>query len=276
MSSNVNIDQALGHLQIDSTTVDRQGPVPFEKFLEIMVSRPSAVLRNVFQFFHDMIMAYVGPGVDEYSDDPESINYVDYDFTRLFVEGADHPFFADRLFANRLMKQVDSLRQGAQQNKIYIFDGPHGGGKSTFLNNLLTKFEEYANTQAGCRFETIWRINLGELGAPAATDETISILEKLLKLQQESQQEQYDRIKARVLQPGQDQYLEVPCPSHDNPLLMIPKQQRRDPFLTNCSPTTPLNMRCLRTRSMTGCSGISPVPSAVPCMKPCCSVCTIR
>ena len=44
--------------------------------------------------------------------------------TPLFVEDTDNPFFADRIFANRLMNMIDGFRGGAQQNKIYIFDGP--------------------------------------------------------------------------------------------------------------------------------------------------------
>ena len=227
MPQNPNIDQALEHLHRNDAAVDRQGPIPFESFLEIALRQPALVLRNVFQFFHDMVTAHVGPGLDEYSGDPESIKFVSYDFSRLFVEGSDHPFFADRLFANRLMKQVGSMRQGAQQNKIYIFDGPHGSGKSTFLNNLLTKFEAYANTEEGRRYETVWRIDLNQVSRPTDTGETISILERLLKLQDEAHQDQYDRLKNKVLVQGRDQFLEIPCPSHDHPLLMIPKNYRR-------------------------------------------------
>jgi len=221
------IHQALELLQQNDTAIGRQEPIPFESFLALAAEHPTHFIRNIFQLFHDMVRAYVGPGVDEYPDDPETIRYVDYDFSLLFIEGSDHPFFADRPFANRLMKQVESMRQGAQQNKIYIFDGPQGCGKSTFLNNLLTKLEEYANTEAGCRYETIWRIDLNAFGRPAAEDETFSILEKLLKLQEEAHQEQYERIKTRVLPQGTEQYLEIPCPSHDNPLVMIPKPHRR-------------------------------------------------
>jgi predicted Ser/Thr protein kinase len=222
-----NTDKAMQHIQRAKTAMDQQAQIPFESFLKIVAARPTAVIRNVFQFFHDMINAYVAEGVDEYQDDPESINYVDYDCTRLFVEGSDHPFLADRPFANRLMKQVLNMRQGAQQNKIYIFDGPHGCGKSTFLNNLLTKFEAYANTEAGCRYEVVWRINIAEIGRPSASSDTVSILEKLLQLQNEPQQEQYNRIKAKVLTDKGDRFLEISCPSHDNPLLMVPKAQRR-------------------------------------------------
>lgn len=225
-----NIQKAMQHIQRTKAFRDKQSPIPFDTFLELVIQRPTYMIRNVFQFFYDMVNAYVGEGVDEYPDDPESIRYVNYDCSRLFVEGSDHPFFADRLFANRLIKQVESMRQGAQQNKIYIFDGPHGCGKSTFLNNLLTKFEEYANTEDGRRYEAIWRINLADLGQPTAGSDTVSILEKLLQLQKESQQDQYDRIKSKVLAQKKDSYLEIACPSHDNPLLIIPKSQRREFF----------------------------------------------
>jgi predicted Ser/Thr protein kinase len=229
-----NIQKAMEHLHSTQANLDQQTPIPFQSFLELVTQRPEAMIRNVFQFFHDMVKAYVGEGFDEYPDDPESIQYVDYDCTRLFVEGSDHPFFADRLFANRLIKQVASMRQGAQQNKIYIFDGPHGCGKSTFLNNLLTKFQEFANTEQGCRHEVVWRVNLAELGRPTVSHDTVSILEKLLQLQKESQQEQYERIKSKVLSTSSanERYLEVSCPSHDHPLLIIPKAQRRE-FLDN-------------------------------------------
>ncbi|MCP4746368.1 MAG: serine protein kinase PrkA [Desulfobacteraceae bacterium] len=218
------------HIQQTKATIEQQPPIPFEEFLKLTRRRPASIIRNVFQFFHDMMKFYIGQGVDEYPDDPESINYVRYDFNNMFVEGSDHPFFTDRLFGNRLMKQVESMRQGAQQNKIYIFDGPHGCGKSTFLNNLLKKFEEYANTEEGCRYATVWRLNVGKLGRPSvSTNETVSILEKLLQLQKEAkqEQEQYHRMKSRVLSQREDAFLEIPCPNHDNPLLIIPKAQRR-------------------------------------------------
>ena len=93
-------------------------------------AHPERLIRNVHQVFHDMVRTYVGEGYDEYPDDPESINFVSYDCRRLFVDNTDQPFFADRIFANRLMNMIDAFRGGAQQNKIFIFDGPPGCGKS--------------------------------------------------------------------------------------------------------------------------------------------------
>ena len=222
-----NIQKALQHLKRSKNEWDQHSTIPFEEFLKILATNPSTVIRSVFQVFHDMIKNYVTKGVDEYPDDPESINFAYYDCSRLFNNGSDHPFFADRLFANRLINLVEALRRGAQQNKIYIFEGPHGSGKSTFLNNLLKKFEEYANTEAGSRYETVWRLNrktLGQFNEKA----TLSVFEKLLHLQDDVAQNQFDTLNAKIALLSSEDYIEVPCPSHDSPLSIIPKNLRRE------------------------------------------------
>jgi len=168
----------------------------FEGFLRAVRENPQRHLRNIFQLFHDMVEDYVGEGENEYPDDPESIGYVKYDCSKLFVEGADYPFFADRLFANRFVDQVKSLKQGSRQNQLHAYLGPHGCGKSTFLNNLIRAFEKYTSTEAGRVFEMFWVINSG----------------------------------------GGKQ-IEVPCPSHDHPLLIIPRDRNcRVNFLRNLLP----------------------------------------
>ena len=125
-----NVRHAMQSLDRSIKERGQPPPIPFEEFLEQMAKRPEGQLRNVFQVFHDMIKTYVSEGHDEYPDDSESIHFVYYDCSRLFVEGSDNPFFADRLFANRLIKLAESMKRGAQQNKIYIFDAPRGAAKA--------------------------------------------------------------------------------------------------------------------------------------------------
>jgi len=191
--------------------------------------RPESVVRNIFQTFHDMIRSYVSEGIDEYPDDPESINYVNYDCSNLFVNNTDRPFFADRLFANRLINHVDAMKGSASQNKIYIFEGPHGSGKSTFLNTLLLKFEEYANSEAGTRYEVVWRLDRRILAKISETQMS-SFVDRLTSLLDEYELSQADQseITKNLFRSGD--YVELPCPSHDNPLLMIPKRDRRTFF----------------------------------------------
>lgn len=193
--------QALSFLETEIGKTQKRTVLNFDEYLELAQEEPQRVLRNIFQSFYDMVKMYVGEGVDEYPDDPESIGFVKYDCSKLFTEGADTPFLADRLFANRFVRQVESLKQGFQQNRIYAYDGPSGCGKSTFLNNLLRTFEAYTTTKDGQIFEVFWEID-----------------ERLFVENKENPEK-----------------FTVTCPSHDYPILMIPKQYRSD-FLNRLLP----------------------------------------
>jgi predicted Ser/Thr protein kinase len=229
-----HIRTAITRLAQNMREKEQGTTISFEEFLNILVADPRAILRNVFQIFHDMVRSSVGEGIDEYPGDPENVGFVYYDCSHLFVEGADNPFFADRLFANRLVHLVEALKRGAQQNKIYVFDGPPGCGKSTFLNNLLQKFEEYANTQAGKRFEIVWRLDRKMLGGRGIS-ENLPMLEKLSELLEHGmrhENEAYDPGHEPVVSSGQilpespEDAVEIPCPSHDNPIMLVPKDHR--------------------------------------------------
>ncbi len=224
-----NLREAMNKLCRGLSEEEQHPPIPFEEYVKLLVNDPIRQIRNVFQAFYDMIHFYIGEGEDEYPDDPESIHYVDYDCYKLFVEELDHPFFADRLFANRLVNLVEALRVGAQQNKIYVFEGPHGSGKSTFLNNLLLKFENYVNSEEGTRYETVWRFKRKGLG-PMFDNGKDNLLEKLQQALGRPDENVEQMAEASSLPAFSDEYIEVPCPSHDNPILMIPKHYRRQFF----------------------------------------------
>ncbi len=224
--------RALALLNRDNTDFEKLKPISFFQFLDLVEKNPSGMIRNIFQVFHDMMMAHVDPSKESLPNDPDEFGFTDYDCTRLFVEGSENPYFTDRLFANRLMVHMEGLRHGAQQNRIYIFHGPHGCGKSTFLNNLLKKFEEYANTDEGMRYESVWRLDVKKLGG-ASDLETVSVLEKLVSLiEKPGNKKQTNGPKIDLPLPPDQETIEIPCISHDNPLLILPKNQRR-PFLDN-------------------------------------------
>jgi len=183
--------EALGFLEGEIDKIEKRTIWGFDDYLSALRQNPQRVLRNIFQLFYDMVKNCVGEGVDEYPDDPESIGFVKYDCTKLFAEGADNPFFADRLFANRFIRQIESFRQGFQQNRINAYDGPSGCGKSTFLNNLLYAFEAYTGTKEGRSYEIFWEIDEGV-----------------------------------VLRSHDRDIVRVPCPSHDYPILIIPREYR--------------------------------------------------
>ncbi|THB81504.1 MAG: serine protein kinase PrkA [Desulfobacteraceae bacterium] len=219
------MDETFDRLNRSITDYQRHKPISFEAFLNVLKDNPSQVLRNVFQAFHDMIKSHVVEIESELSADLEHPGFVKYDCTKLFVEDSENPYFTDMLFGNRFMREMERLRHGAQQNRIYIFYGPHGCGKSTFLNNLLQKFETYSNTDEGLRYEIIWRLDTQKL---KKGDRPISIdtFEKLITYVGDPNNQNHGEGFRPFFDQGSG-YLEIPCVSHDNPFLVVPKDQRR-------------------------------------------------
>ncbi|QWV97681.1 serine protein kinase PrkA [Geomonas nitrogeniifigens] len=220
-----DLETVIRHLSRTIVEHKSASHMSFEEFMQLVTEQPERMMRNIFQLFHDMVRSYVSEGNDEYPEDPESINFVPYDTRKLFVQNSDRPFFADRLFANRFLSHVADMKSGARQNKIYIFEGPPGSGKSTFLNNVLMKFEEYASTEEGRSYEVVWHLDRRVLGT-FKEHQVNAFVEKLSHLLDEYELESHDHIDTRALLRGGD-VVEVPCPSHDSPLLMIDKAQRR-------------------------------------------------
>jgi predicted Ser/Thr protein kinase len=58
----------------------------------------------------------------------------------------------------------------------------------------------------------------------------VSLLDNLLQMQDNLDKDQYELLKMQSALSGTDDCIEVPCPSHDNPILMIPKDYRRTFF----------------------------------------------
>lgn len=219
--------EALIKLSRDIREKEARTPVPFNDFLHHMSSEPELVLRDIFQLFHDMVNFYVPKGVDEYEQHSDSIGFMHYDTSGLFQRDCDDPFFADRLFANRFMNLVQGFKKGIQNNRIYLFEGPPGSGKSTFLNNLLMKLEKYTQTRSGLMFNTFWRLDVEKLGGFHSLEKTINII---------SEGGENDDLMKQVSDlTNPVKYVDISCPNQDHPILQIPKAYRKS-FLEELIP----------------------------------------
>lgn len=203
---------------------ERRLPMSFNGFLNLASRKPTHAFRNVFQLFYDMVQHYVSKVDDGKTKDNESVGFINYDFSNLFEKDCDDPYFPDRLFTNRFMKLVDDIKQASQNNRIFLFEGPPGSGKSTFLNILLKKLEDYTQLQEGSMYETHWRLDIERLGGFRRFERELhkiametgdaDLVERLI-----STQIQADKLPKK--------YLEFSCPSHDHPILQIPKSYRK-------------------------------------------------
>lgn len=219
--------EALIHLSNTIRNKERRVPIPFNEFLYLASREPEFVFRDIYQLFHDMMHHYIPEGIDEYSNSDESIGFKKYDTSKLFQSDSTEHFFADRLFANRLMNLAEDFRKGTQKNRIYLFEGPPGSGKSTFLNGLLQKFEEYTLMPEGATFKVFWRLDVERLGGFSQAEEIIS----------ESIGENATQFIKKRNKKFPEKYLEFSSPHHDHPILMIPRDFRHD-FLDELIPNS--------------------------------------
>jgi len=224
MSAVNKIDKGLKSLNDSLKSEEKPNNIPFPDFLTKIAEDPSLRLRNIFQLLHDMIRFYIPPGTNEYPNDPESINYIRYDCSKLFKEDIESPFFPDRLLANRLVNVLGSLKEGVVRNKMLLFEGPPGSGKSTFLNNFLHKLELFTRIDEGAMYETVWNIDVRKFGLPyipsLLTHESIDLKNMFgKKVKPHGELEDTSVF---------DRYLVIPCPSHDHPIIQIPQAYRRD------------------------------------------------
>ncbi len=206
--------EALINISKDIQNKEKQDILSFNDFLYTVSNKPELFFRNIFQMFYDMVNYYIDDGHEEYLDTGDNVGFVEYDCSKLFQENCSDPFFADRLFANRFMNLVESFKKGVQNNRMYLFEGPPGSGKSTFLTNLLFKLEEYSKTEQGAMYETLWRLDIDLINKIDDEKLTIDDIKEEIELYS-------------VEDSSKKKYLEIACPNHDHPILQIPKSFRK-------------------------------------------------
>ena len=160
----------------------------FFEYLDLAVNNP-AVVRNAYQRLYDAILSY---GFEKYKlFKKDCIRY--HFFSDPIDHGADGIYGLD--FA--LMQLVDVLRAAAEgygtDKRILLLHGPVGSSKSTIARLLKKGIEAYSRTDAGALYSFSWMLD--EHCGPGAVD-----------------------VGAH----------EFPCPMHEEPLLLVPREARAD------------------------------------------------
>ncbi len=166
----------------------------FWEYLDIVAKNPG-VARNAYQRLYDAVMTH---GCEHYRVfKQDCVRY--HFFSDPIDNGADGIFGLD--FA--LMQLVDFLRSAAEgygtDKRVLLLHGPVGSSKSTIARLLKKGMEHYSRTPEGALYSYSWLLNENCEIQPSASDPKAAAATN-----------------------------EFPCPMHEDPLILIPKEARGD------------------------------------------------
>lgn len=153
-----------------------------------LVRENPSVTRNAYQRMYDMIMSY---GTEEYIDSKKRI--IRYKFFRAEQFGGSDAVFGLDI---PLMKLVNFMKSAAMgygtERRVLLLHGPVGSAKSTIARLLKRGVENYSRTPEGAIYTFVWNI-------------------------------------PRENEPDFPTGVEImPCPMHEDPLHLIPKDIRSE------------------------------------------------
>ncbi len=179
----------------------------FEGFLDLAMEKPRLTLRSSEQYLLDM-MDYYG------RNDEGGFAAFDAKF------GSEQ----ERLFGqveaqNEIYRLIKGFVQNGRANKVVTLCGPNGSAKSSIVRLLMRGLENYSKTKQGALYSFSFVFPLSNQGE-----------EKKLGFLPGS--ENRERLESYALLDERSIAAKIPCELRDNPILLLPKEERAGLFET--------------------------------------------
>ena len=183
----VSILSAIADLQSAQEYQELNWEGSLEDYLKLVQESPR-VTRNAFQRIYDMIISH---GVEEYVEHKKKITR--YRFFRDYAhDGRDAVYGIDQSLTHLVDTFKSASRNYGTERRVILLHGPVGSAKSTMVRLLKKGLEEYSRKPEGAMYTFTW-VNI-------AND-----------------------VEKEVFQMVSD---ELPCPMREEPLHLIPPDQR--------------------------------------------------
>src|SRR5262252_7813978 len=183
----VNILGAMAKLQSAQEYQELNWEGSFEDYLKLIQENPRAT-RNAFQRIYDMILSH---GVEEHVEHKKKITR--YRFFRDYTHnGRDAVYGIDQSLTHLVDIFKSASRNYGTERRVILLHGPVGSAKSTIVRLLKKGLEEYSRKPEGAMYTFAW--------TNIAND-----------------------VEKEVFALVND---ELPCPMREDPLHLIPSEQR--------------------------------------------------
>jgi len=183
----VNLLSAMANLQSAQEYQELNWEGSLEDYLKLVQESPR-VTRNAFQRIYDMILAH---GVEEHVEHKKRLTR--YRFFRDYAHnGRDAVYGIDQSLTHLVDIFKSASRNYGTERRVVLLHGPVGSAKSTIVRLLKKGLEEYSRTPDGAMYTFTW--------TNIAND-----------------------VEKEVFALVND---ELPCPMREDPLHLIPAEQR--------------------------------------------------
>src|SRR5262247_2658281 len=185
----VNILSAIANLQSAQEYQELNWEGSLEDYLKLIQENPR-VTRNAFQRIYDMILEH---GVEEHVEHKKKITR--YRFFRDYAHnGRDAVYGIDQSLTHLVDIFKSASRNYGTERRVILLHGPVGSAKSTIVRLLKKGLEEYSRTADGSMYTFGW------------TNVTREIEKEMYQVTND----------------------ELVCPMREDPLHLIPNEQRAD------------------------------------------------
>src|SRR6516162_2453905 len=183
----VSILSAIANLQSAQEYQELNWEGSFEDYLKLIQENPR-VTRNAFQRIYDMILSH---GLEEYVEHKKKITRYRF-FRDEMHNGRDAVYGIDQSLNHLVDIFKSASRNYGTERRVILLHGPVGSAKSTIVRLLKKGLEEYSRTPEGAMYTFTW--------TNIAND-----------------------VEKEVFAMVND---ELPCPMREEPLNLIPSEQR--------------------------------------------------
>ncbi len=203
---------------------DRKTSIPYWEYLHLLQANPDGLLQNIYQTFSKMIEVYLGSGKTVNRNDTEDAGFRRYNGNKMFSDNQPKPFVPSNTFLNRLI-EIKKMMTSGIENKYYLFMGKQGSGKTSFLDCILRKFEEFTGSEEGMMFAAEYHLPRSIFSKFDDRDKKLADLIAQVIKEKEKEDKEHDNVNESA--DASDDVV-IKCPYCCHPVTIIPIESNGD------------------------------------------------